>query len=125
MSRVLIIEDDRETRDALSVFLELEGYDVSCAPDGAQGLDEARRSHPDVILLDLMMPIMDGWGFRARQKLDPTIAAIPVVVVSALGRRDDIDAAEFVPKPCDLDEVLAIVARTDRAAPLRGLPNRA
>ncbi len=122
---MLIIEDDAETRDALSVFLELEGHEVSCAGDGAQGLEEARRSSPDVILLDLMMPRMDGWGFRAQQKLDPAISGIPVVVVSALGRPDDIDAAAFVPKPCDLDAVLETVERTGRVSPLRGLPNRA
>src|SRR5512133_2854208 len=111
MPRVLIIEDDPETRDALSVFLQLEGYDVACADDGRKGLAAARERHPDVILLDLMMPVMDGWGFRAEQKLDASIAAIPVVVVSALGERSDIDASAFVPKPCDLDAVLGAVER--------------
>src|SRR5215208_7746500 len=101
MSRVLIIEDDRETRDALTVFFEIEGYDVSCASDGREGLSEARAQHPDVILLDLMMPVLDGWGFRAEQKRDASIASIPVVVVSALSDRRDIDASAFVPKPCD------------------------
>src|SRR5512133_753982 len=111
MPRVLIIEDDAETRDALSVFLQLEGYDVTSAPDGRSGLAEARLHHPDVILLDLMMPVLDGWGFRAEQKRDASIAGIPVVVVSALSDRRDIDASAFVPKPCDLDAVLGVVAR--------------
>jgi len=111
MPRVLIIEDDAETRDALAVFLQLEGYDVSCACNGRSGLAEARERHPDVILLDLMMPVMDGWGFRAEQKRDASIASIPVVVVSALAERRDIDASAFVPKPCDLDVVLGAVER--------------
>jgi DNA-binding response OmpR family regulator len=115
MTRVLIIEDDPETRDALSVFLELEGYEVSSAPDGRAGLSEARARRPDVILLDLMMPGMDGWGFRAEQKRDASIAAIPVVVVSALADRRDIDASAFVPKPCDLDAVLGVVTRLHAA----------
>ncbi len=111
MPRVLIIEDDTETRDALAVFFQLEGYDVACARDGCQGLVEAREHQPDVILLDLMMPVMDGWTFRAEQKRDVSIASIPVVVVSALGERRDIDATAFVPKPCDLDVVLGTVRR--------------
>jgi CheY-like chemotaxis protein len=111
MPRVLIIEDDPETRDALSVFLQLEGYDVACAANGLAGLAEARAHRPDVILLDLMMPVLDGYGFRAEQKLDAALAAIPVVVVSALAERRDIDASAFVPKPCDLDAVLGVVHR--------------
>jgi DNA-binding response OmpR family regulator len=111
MPRVLIIEDDPETRDALAVFLQLEGYDVACASDGRRGLAVARERPPDVILLDLMMPVLDGWGFRAEQKRDAALAGIPVVVVSALGERRDIDATEFVPKPCDLDAVLGAVER--------------
>ncbi len=111
MSRVLIIEDDRETCDALACFFQISGHQVRCASDGREGLAEARREPPDIILLDLMMPEMDGWGFRAEQKRDPSISGIPVVVVSALGRRDDIDATAFVPKPCDLDTVLGAVER--------------
>ena len=115
MPRVLIIEDDPETSAALSVLLQLEGYDVSSAADGRAGLTEARAHRPDVILLDLMMPVMDGWGFRAAQKLDSTLADIPVVVVSALADRRDIGASAFVPKPCDLDAVLGAVARLQAA----------
>ncbi len=111
MPRVLIIEDDPEFRDAMSVFLELEGYDVACAANGRAGLTEARAHRPDVILLDLMMPVLDGYGFRAEQKADASLAGIPVVVVSALAERRDIDASAFVPKPCDLDAVLGVVSR--------------
>lgn len=111
MSRVLIIEDDSEIRESLAQVLEVEGFDVSCASDGREGLLEARREHPDLILLDLMMPNMDGWEFRAEQKRDASIADIPVVVVSAFGRRPEIDAAAYIPKPCTIDDVLEAVLR--------------
>ena len=116
MARVLIVEDDLEIRDALAQVLEIEGHEVWCAPNGCAGLLEARLHHPDVILLDLMMPVMDGWRFRSEQKLDPSIAAIPVVVVSALGARSDIDAVAFLPKPCDVIDLLAVVERHQAVA---------
>ncbi len=111
MGRILIIEDDVDIRESLTQVLEMEGYDVAVACDGCQGLLEARRAHPDVILLDLMMPVMDGWQFRSEQKRDERIAGIPVVVVSALGRRPELDAAAYIPKPCNVDDVLAAVGR--------------
>ena len=122
MARVLIVEDDHNIREALAQVLEMEGYEVSCARNGREGLVDARREHPDIILLDLMMPVMDGWQFRAEQKRDPTISEIPVVVVSACGRRPEIDAAAYIPKPCTLDDILDAVLRygptADGAAPV-------
>jgi CheY-like chemotaxis protein len=115
LARVLIVEDDRDIRESLALVLEGEGYDVACASDGREGLLEARRDHPDLILLDLMMPNMDGWQFRDEQKRDAAIRDIPVVVVSAFGRRPEIDAAAYIPKPCTLDDVLDAVVRHKRA----------
>ncbi len=115
MARVLIVEDDRDIRESLALVLEGEGYDVSCACDGCEGLVEARRDRPDLILLDLMMPNMDGWQFRDAQKRDQQLRDIPVVVVSAFGRRPEIDAAAYIPKPCTLDDVLDAVVRHKRA----------
>jgi CheY-like chemotaxis protein len=109
--RVLIVEDDAGIRDTLAQVLEFEGYDVGAAADGKKALASARLQHPDIILLDLMMPIMDGWQFRAAQKEDPTICDIPVVVVSALGSRRDIDAVAFIPKPFRVEQVLEAVER--------------
>jgi CheY-like chemotaxis protein len=109
MARVLIVEDDVDVRDAMAQVLEVEGHEVRCAANGCAGLIEARLQRPDVILLDLMMPVMDGWRFRTEQKLDPSIATIPVVVVSALGVRSDIDATAFLPKPCALCDLLAVI----------------
>jgi CheY-like chemotaxis protein len=115
MTRVLIIEDDRDIRDTLADVFAVEGYDVARASNGAEGLEQARRLHPDVIVLDLMMPVMDGWQFRAEQKRDPAIADVPVVVVSAFGNLPDMDVAAFIPKPCDLDVLLETTHRVERS----------
>ncbi len=111
MARVLVIDDDREIRDLLVEVLTTEAYDVSSAPDGLVGLKEARAHRPDLILLDLMMPVMDGWTFLATQLEDPVIADIPVVVLSAARNVQATGAARCLSKPCDLDELLETVER--------------
>ncbi len=109
MARVLIIDDDQDIREALAIVLESEGYEVAAASNGREGLDQACGRHPDVILLDLMMPVMDGWQFRAEQEKRPDIAAVPVVAISACGSRPEIGEARFIPKPCDIEVVLEAV----------------
>jgi len=107
--RVLVIEDDLDMRDALVEMLQLEGYEVSSAADGAAGLQAARSRPPDVILLDLMMPVMSGWEFRAKQKRDPVLAAVPVIVMSAFD--NDLDVQASIPKPFSFDDMLDAVRR--------------
>ena len=81
---VFVVEDDVDTRDMLGKFLELEGFRVEVASNGQQALERlASGVHPCVILLDLMMPVMDGWQFRRHQARHQEIAEIPVIVVSA------------------------------------------
>ncbi len=112
MGVVLIIEDDWDVREMLICLLETTGLQTRAARDGAIGLVEARRlPHPKVILLDLMMPVMDGWEFRRRQLADHAIATIPIVVVSALSTEHlgEMRAAAVVGKPCDFDRLLAVV----------------
>ena len=112
MARVLIVEDDRDTREMLGRFLELEGFDVSTAANGELALDALRRHRASVILLDLMMPVMDGWQFRQHQVRDPRLADIPVVVVTAAGSRTNlppIDAHAWLAKPVDLDRLLQTI----------------
>lgn len=108
--RILIVEDDRDTREMLGHLLELEGFDVQTAANGRQALDQLRgEGTANVILLDLMMPVMDGWQFRAEQRRDPRLSGIPVVVVTAAGARDAIpaiDADAWVPKPIDFDRLI-------------------
>jgi CheY-like chemotaxis protein len=108
--RVMLVEDDEGIRDALGDLLESEGFAVSTAMHGRDALDKLRSSatRPDVILLDLMMPVMDGWAFRAEQQRDPVLAEIPVVVITA-SRQADLAALKpraFLKKPIDFDELL-------------------
>jgi CheY-like chemotaxis protein len=113
---ILIIEDDADIRDALMQILEFEGYQVAAANNGQEALEFLHHSEkPDLILLDLMMPIMDGWQFRAEQRRDPELSAIPVVIVSADGRvyqkATAIGAAGYLKKPVELEILLSTVER--------------
>jgi CheY-like chemotaxis protein len=105
---VLVVEDDDLIRGAMRMVLEWEGYRVSCAEDGRQALDLLRTGErPACILLDLMMPVLDGWSFRKEQQQDPDLAAIPVVVVSAIEAKDSPQADGHVQKPFQPEELLA------------------
>jgi CheY-like chemotaxis protein len=111
MGRVLVVDDERDIRLAMAEALEDEGYEVDTARDGAEALAHLRAFHPQVVLLDLMMPGMDGWEFRRMQRLDPELALIPVVVISALGAVKDLDAQDYIQKPFELDQLLSVVGR--------------
>jgi CheY-like chemotaxis protein len=117
-SGILVVDDDADIRDSLREVLEDEGYKVECVSNGREALDylkstrEAGAPRPCVILLDLMMPVMDGWQFRREQKQDPAIADIPLVVITATGKRPVlIDAAELVMKPLDLNRLFEAIER--------------
>jgi two-component system chemotaxis response regulator CheY len=111
--RVLVVDDDLVIRESISALLVDEGYDVREAANGRQALATIEEWLPDLILLDLMMPIMDGWTFRDRQRDIEAARHIPVIVLSAthnLGQRaNGLDAAAVFPKPFDLDELLDTV----------------
>jgi CheY-like chemotaxis protein len=105
---VLIIDDDSGSREALAELLVDEGYDVATAEDGAEGLAYLRVGHrPRVILLDLMMPGVDGWDFRAEQKRDEELAHIPVIAISAAGKL--LDADYSLRKPIEIDTLLTLL----------------
>jgi CheY-like chemotaxis protein len=111
---VFIIEDDVDTREMLAKFLELEGYQVEIASNGLQALDRLTDgAEASVILLDLMMPVMDGWEFRRRQERDDRLRKIPTIVVSAAGRERmaQISADAYLSKPVDMDELLTRVSQ--------------
>lgn len=112
---VLVVDDDESLRETLCMILEDEGYGVATAANGQEALTQLRsRPPPCVILLDLMMPVMSGWDFRRQQQRDPALAAIPVVVVSAVSDSADrvaaLDAAAYFQKPVDLDALLSTLA---------------
>ncbi len=107
---VLVVDDESDIRQALAEVLSDEGYQVVDACDGIEALAKARAYHPEVVLLDLMMPRMDGWAFRRAQKHDPEVSRIPVVVLSALGP-DSLEAEGYIGKPFDVDELVSAVRR--------------
>jgi CheY-like chemotaxis protein len=114
--RVLLVEDDLAIREIVAELLEEEGYAVSCAGNGAEALALlAREAAPQVIVLDLMMPVMDGWEFRAALQQDPRLARIPLIVLSAGNRLEQrtevLGAAAFLPKPFEVGRLLAAVER--------------
>lgn len=116
MSKVLIVEDDAELREVMGLALESEGYNVESASDGREALERLRGgTKPCLILLDLMMPVMNGWQFRDEQVHDPTLADIPVVVVSAATdlptRATDLHASAYVRKPLRLNQLLDAVGQ--------------
>jgi len=107
---VLIVEDDPDTREMLGRFLEFAGFEVATAGNGVEALGVLRAGRTaSAILLDLMMPVMDGWQFRAEQRGDPSLSHIPVIVVTAAGPRErvpPIDVDAWLGKPIDLDVLL-------------------
>jgi CheY-like chemotaxis protein len=110
---VLIVEDDADLREMMAQLLSLEGFKSATVANGREALEYLHdgREKPDVILLDLMMPVMDGWEFRRKQQADPTVADVPVIVLSALdqSRAADVDAQAFLKKPLDFDRLLQLV----------------
>ncbi|HWN70917.1 MAG TPA: response regulator [Haliangium sp.] len=114
---VLVVEDDRDVREAILEVLEDNAYRAVAASNGQEGLETLRAAagKPCLILLDLMMPVMDGWGFRAAQKGDTELGSIPVVVLtahaSAPQTAQDMEAAGFLKKPVRLDALLDTVQR--------------
>jgi PAS domain S-box-containing protein len=112
--RVLVVEDDAVVRESLVDLLNEEGYQVSCAENGREALRHLHAEPaPDVILLDLRMPVMDGWEFRSIQKSDPKLAHIPVIAISADGspQAAAISAHAYLRKPVETEQLLAMIAR--------------
>lgn len=108
---VLVIDDDADIRDAIAAALEAEGHVAIQARYGEEGLASARERHPDVILLDLMMPVMDGWTFRRIQVAEPDLAPIPTVIISAAADNEDgrLGKVLFLHKPFSIDALLIAV----------------
>lgn len=125
--RILLVEDDRSIRDVLRGILEEEGYAVTIAENGKRALEFLRSGGvPDLIVLDLRMPIMDGWQFRAEQKADPVLAAIPVLAISADGsaKAAAIDAAAYLRKPLSTGAMIEAIRRILSATERKRLMGR-
>ena len=118
---VLIVEDDPNIRELLQMYLERDGYAVTLATDGGQGLDKFRSIKPDLVLLDVMMPVMDGWAVCKAIRAEGNT---PVIMLTAKGETDDkvqglkAGADDYVTKPFEMKELLArieaVLRRADR-----------
>jgi CheY-like chemotaxis protein len=114
--RILVVDDDYDMQDAISESLEIEGHETTCVSNGREALDYLRDGERVcVILLDLMMPVMNGWEFRERQLQNSELASIPVVVVTADGNADEkarkLSADGFLRKPLRAEELLSTVEK--------------
>ena len=120
---VLIVEDDKNIADLLQMYLEKEGYAVTTASDGGLGLSKFRTIKPDLVLLDLMMPVMDGWAVCKAIREE---SQVPIIMLTAKSELDDkvtglkSGADDYITKPFEMKEVLArieaVLRRTDRSA---------
>lgn len=111
---VLLVEDDPDVRESLAMLLKLHGVRVVTAADGAEALDWMRRvGPPGLVLLDLMMPVMNGWQLRAAMLGDPSLARVPVVILSGAddveGAAAALGAAAYLRKPLDFSQVRRLV----------------
>ena len=115
--RLLLVDDDDAIRESLREALEEDGFEVVTAANGREALDRLRSSpRPSAILLDLMMPVMNGWEFRDAQLSDPSLRAIPVLVISASGSsaqslRLQLGDVELIPKPVPYGGLLKALGR--------------
>ncbi|HZT09914.1 MAG TPA: response regulator [Actinomycetota bacterium] len=113
MTKILLVEDNELNRDMLSRRLVKRGYEVVIAVDGAEGVERARSDSPDLVLMDMSLPVVDGWEATRRIKSDPASRAIPVIALTAHAMTGDEEKArgvgcdDFDTKPVELPRLLA------------------
>lgn len=112
MPKILIVEDDELNRDSLRRLLHRRGFEIVLAVDGEDGVATARAEAPDLILMDMSLPVVDGWEATRRLKADPTVQSTPIIALTAHAMTTDRDKAlaagcdDFDTKPIDLDRLL-------------------
>ena len=97
MPKILLVEDNEMNRDMLARRLEKRGYSVVIAVDGQNGVNLARSEKPDLILMDMSLPIIDGWEASRQLKADPTVAKVPIIALTAHAMAEDRDGAPAMP----------------------------
>lgn len=129
MTRILIVEDNEMNRDMLSRRLERKGYSISMAVDGGAGVEQAIAEVPDLILMDMSLPVLDGWEATRRVKANPQTRHIPVIALTAHAMTGDRDKAmeagcdDYDTKPIDLARLLTKIGaqlEKAKAAPAQG-----
>ena len=131
MPRVLLIEDNEESRDGLSRYLRRKGYEVITAVDGRQGLDLAGAEAPDLIILDMSLPVLDGWEATRQLKGTPTTSGIPIIALTAHAMAGDRERAleagcdDYDSKPVEFARLLTkIKSLLEKTGP-KGADNHA
>lgn len=113
MTRIVLVEDHEEIWDFLSRRLRRRGYEVIVATDGQQGVDRTREERPDIVLLDMNLPVMDGWTAARTMKAMPEVAGVPIIALTAHAMSGDREKAlaagcdDYHPKPVDFSRLLA------------------
>ena len=122
MARVLLVEDNEMNRDMLSRRLTRRGFEVIFAVDGQQGVDLARSEQPDIILMDMSLPVLDGWEATRRVKADNATRSVPVIGLTAHAMSGDRERAieagcdDYDTKPVELDRLIGKIERLLSAA---------
>ena len=115
--KILLVEDHEEIWDFLSRRLKRRGFEVVVATDGQEGVDKARSEAPDIILLDMNLPVLDGWSAAGLIRADPATAAVPIIALTAHAMSGDKDKAiaagctDYCSKPVDFSDLLAKIER--------------
>ena len=116
MPRILLVEDNEMNRDMLSRRLERRGFEVVIAIDGAEGVAKSRSEHPDLVLMDMSLPVMNGWEATRAIKADPATSSLPVIALTAHSMAGDREKAmeagcnDYDVKPVDLPRLLEKMA---------------
>ncbi|HEU4384156.1 MAG TPA: response regulator [Anaeromyxobacteraceae bacterium] len=119
---ILVVDDDEDFRETLAEVLAEAGYPVQQAGDGEAALKKVAEEAPGIVLLDLKMPVLDGWGVMERMRADPRSAAVPILILSAYGfewEAELLGAQGYIPKGVGMDEILERVRRAAGDPPLR------
>ena len=117
MRRILLVEDNDSSREMLTRRLQKHGYEVTTATNGQEALDMIRREAPDVILLDMSLPVMDGWAAVRELRADAAIRHVPVIALTAHAAREDRERAieagcdDYETKPVDMPRLLSTIER--------------
>lgn len=112
MVKILLVEDNEMNRDMLSRRLQRKGYEVVCAIDGQEGVSFATQHHPDIILMDMDLPVVDGWEATRRIKANPDLQKIPIIALTAHAMTEDRNKAlqagcnDYDTKPIELERLL-------------------
>ena len=128
MTRILLVEDDEMNRDMLSRRLIKRGYEVVIAIDGLEGVEKSRTENPDLILMDMSLPVLDGWGATQRLKSDSATKDIPLIALTAHAMAGDEEKAraagcdEFDTKPVEIQRLLGKIEGLLSRRPGRNQP---